>query len=310
MPARREKTLHYRRAQWLQIGQTLESYTRQACQTLPTVDLRTIERGEGKFVRCIRTRRRQQGGIFLHLTADTPGEAASTIPKLLNQADVDVGEAGPPQDAEFMDGDAFVFIRDDHVCFCAGELRDASIAYFLASLFLKADLGGASSQFVLNRVADVEKIQLIQERGVKEIVLDASLYEATAHYNARNAQPASVLRSIGRTFWSLLAHDDNDDRDDNLQVQVSIAADGRVRHNAEFGYRRLEALAEKVVENERAGDQYAIITKDNQKITAGEITLHKTARITAFGKSVSRDPAWNELLAYYQELAAAHLLEQ
>jgi hypothetical protein len=308
MPARRDKTLHYRRAEWLQPGLTLESGLRQAVQALPTVDDRTIEHGEDHFVRCLRSRRRQAGGIFLHITADTPGEPASTVPKQLNHSDLDVGEAPPPDDAEFMDGDAFLFVRDDHVCFCATGMRDGGIHYFLARLLEKAELGEDAGMFALGKVADADKLVLIEENGVKEIVLNASVNEAVAHYAARRSEPVGVLRAVGQKLYSLLA-DDQEDRQDNLMVQVTIAADGRVRYNAEQGYERLEELARRIVEDAQDGDSFTILTKDGQKITPEKIILQKTISIVSSGKTVSRDAAWNELLDYFRELSANHLIE-
>lgn len=308
MPARRDKTLHYRRAKWVHIGQPLEAYIRQAVQQLPTAEDRTIEHGEDHFVRCLRTRRRQAGGIFLHLTADTPGEAASTVPKHLNLADLDVGAAPPPQDAEFMDGDAFLFVRDDHVCFCSSGMRDGGIQYFLARLFEKANLGDNAPMFILDKIADADKLALIEECGVKEIVLNASVFEAVSLYNARRQEPVGILRAVGQKLYSLLA-DDNEDRQDNLSVQISIGADGRVRHNEERGYERLAELAEQLLDGIQDGDSFTVVTKDGQKITAGKIILQKPVSLPAAGKSVSRDAAWNELIGYFGELSANHLIE-
>lgn len=308
MPARRDKTLHYRRAKWVHVGQTLESLIRQAVQQLPTAEDRKIEHGEDHFVICLRTRRRQAGGVFLHLTADTPGEAASTVPRQLNHADLDVGAVPPPQDAEYMDGDAFLFVRDDHVCFCSSGMRDGGIQYFLARLFEKADLGHNAALFVLDKVADADKLALIEENGVKEIVLNASVFEAVSHYNARRQEPVGMLRAVGQKLYSLLA-DDNEDRQDNLSVQISIGADGRVHHNEDRGYNRLAELAEQLLDGVQDGDSFTIITKDGQKITAGKIILQKPASLPAAGKSVSRDAAWNELFGYYSELSANHLIE-
>lgn len=307
MPARRDKTLHYRRAEWLHVGQTLESYIRQAIQALPTADDRTVEHGEDHFVRCLSARRRQTGGVFLHLTADTPGEAASTVPKALNTPDANIGEVAPPDDAEFMDGDAFLFVRDDHVCFCSTGLRDGGIYAFLVQLFEKADLGENSGLFQLGKVADADKLALIEANGVKEILLSASVSEAVSHYAGRQAQPVGILRAVGRKFHSLIA--DEEDHQDNLMVQVSIAADGRIKHNKEQGYERLQVLATQLVNDAEDGDMFTIVTQDDQKITAGKIILQKQVSIASTGKTVSRDPAWNELAVYYHELVANHLID-
>src|SRR5262245_43028230 len=111
MAEKREKTLSYRRAEWLSAiprGTTLESCLRDAHNTLKTVDERTIVRDSGQCIRSANKLARRDGGFFLHLTADTPGEEASVVPKKGNVETIEVGTTSAPADAEFMDGDAFL----------------------------------------------------------------------------------------------------------------------------------------------------------------------------------------------------------
>lgn len=308
MPARRDKTLHYRCAIWFEDAQTLESYVRNALQQLPTAEDRTVEAGEDHFIRCLHARRRHNGGVFLHITADTPGESATTVPKQLNAADVDVGQAPPPADGEFMDGDIFVFVRDNHVCFCSGSglMREGSLQRFLAELFDKAGLGENSAAFVLEKVADAQALALIEAQGVKRISLNASVYAAVTHYAGRNQQPVSALMQAGRRLYNAVWADDNEDRNDNLLLQVSVQADGRIKANKELGFQRLEELARQIVQTEQDGDDYTIITNDDQRISPGKFSLQKTVSLPALGKSVSREPTWSELMAFYHGLRADH----
>ena len=306
MPTWKEKTLHYRSALWFRDAGTLESQIRSAIQKLPTAQDRTIEAGEDHYIRCLSTRKRQAGGIFLHITADTPGEAASTVPKALNTAEVNVGSAPPPADAEFMDGDAFAFIRDDHVCFCSGSglMREGSLQRFLVRLFEKADLGDAATSFTLEQVADAEKIALIEAQGVKRIDLNASVYAAATHY-ARRQGPMASLRQAARSIWASL-QDDDDDHEDNLLLRVSIHADGRIHSNEELGFDRLEEIARQVIEGQQEGDKYTIITRDDQRIGPEKVMLQKSETLPAAGKSISREPTWTALLVFFNELAADH----
>lgn len=308
MPARRQKTLHYRSAVWFQDGVTLESYTRQALQELPTAQDRTVEAGEDHFVHCLHARRRQGGGVFLHITADTPGESASTVPKQLNIADVEVGQAPPPDDAEYMDGDVFAFIRDNHVCFCSGSglMREGSLQRFLAQFFEKAELGDNSGEFLFKKIADAQKTALIEAQGVREIDLKASLFAATSHYAGRTQQPVGLLRQTALRVYNALLAEDSEDREDNLLLNLSIHADGRIKKNPELGFQRLEELARQIVDTEEPGDDYTIVTKDNQRITPASLILQKTLTLPSAGKSVSREPTWVELLAFYNELRADH----
>ena len=310
MPARRDKTLHYRSAFWVhpeETGETLESYTRSATNALPTAEDRTVEHGEDHYIRCLRSRRRHGGGIFLHLTSDTPGEATTTVPKDLSAADVDVGSAPPPPNSEFMDGDAFIFIRGDHVCFCTGVMREGALRHFLIGLFKNADLDENAGAFIFKKSADADKLAMIQAQGVKEIELNATVFAAAAHYAGRQSQPVGFLRSAARVLYSL-RDEDNEDRQDNLMLTVSIRADGRVKTNPHLGYERLEDVAEQMLEKYEEGDSFTIVTKDKQKITASKVFLQKPVSIPSAANTVSREPVWQELLTYYQELVADHMI--
>jgi hypothetical protein len=87
---------------------------------------------------------------------------------------------------------------------------------------------------------------------------------------------------------------------------LSIRADGRIRTNAGSGFQRLQEIARQIIETEEEGDDYTIITKDNQRITPKELILQKTLSLPAAGKSVSRQPTWDELQTFFNELCADH----
>jgi hypothetical protein len=182
MADKREKTLSYRRAEWLEEppgSLTLEQLLKSAHRKLKSVAERTILRDTGQCIRSVKKKEPQTGGIFVHLTVDTPGEAASVIPKIkVGQEEIDVGTAAPPPDSEFMDGDAFLFVVDNHVCLCSSGVRDGAIRLFLYEFFKKADLGDAATMFDLMKVANVSKLKMLHAQGVKEIELKATLYQA------------------------------------------------------------------------------------------------------------------------------------
>jgi hypothetical protein len=67
-----EKTLSYRRADWLETpssSATLESFLKQALTKLQTVGHTTVARESGQILSCAKREIRARGGIFLHVTA-------------------------------------------------------------------------------------------------------------------------------------------------------------------------------------------------------------------------------------------------
>src|SRR5215472_1497374 len=133
MRAQREKTLSYRRAEWFghRAAPDLENCLRQALAQLKTIEERTILRG-GQNAKVAKVEPVAPGGMFLHLATETPGEPASVVPKVAADAiALDLKTENPPDDGEWLDGDAFLYLHDNHVCLCTTGLHDSAIATFL-----------------------------------------------------------------------------------------------------------------------------------------------------------------------------------
>jgi hypothetical protein len=246
MAEKRKKTLNYRRAEWLDDrpgGATLESCLRDAHNALKTVEDRTVIRDLGQCIRSAKKHAPRDGGIFVHLIADTPGERASVIPKMKTGVqEVEVGTAAPPDDSEFMYGDAFLYVRDDHVCICSSGMRDGAIRLFLYEFFTKAKLGKHSNKFELLKTPKLDKLRMLNSQGVKEIALRASVYKATAQYERRKANTSGVLRKIATHILSVVGAE-KEDLDDRLCVELVIKTDGRSRKNLSLGEQRIEDMA-------------------------------------------------------------------
>lgn len=120
MQAPREKTLFYLRATWLDNNNssTLESLVVHANKKLATVEEKTVLRDD-MFLRLAALRRRPRGGVVIHIVTETPGESASIVSHLeVKGSELAVSTVSPPRDAEFMDSDAFLFVKDNDVCIC------------------------------------------------------------------------------------------------------------------------------------------------------------------------------------------------
>jgi hypothetical protein len=313
MAKTREKTLSYRRAEWLTDipkGTTLESCLKAAHNVLKTVQQKTIIRDNGQQIRAVKKLAPRDGGFFLHVTADTPGEEASVVPKAQKDTEeLDVGTVAAPDNAEFMDGDAFLYVRDDHVCICTTGMRDGAVRLFLYEFFAKARLGDWANKFDLFKAANVDKLRMLRTQGVKEIALKATLFQATTQYEKRKGTTGGLLRTLARHIQAII-QSEIEDFDDSLRVQVTIRTDGRVRKHLSLGERRIEKLAADVVEHEQANDDFEIITNYGQKVRPDEIFLSETMFIAAQGKSVKRPDAWDHLEKYYNRLRKAGALEQ
>jgi hypothetical protein len=167
-----------------------------------------------------------------------------------NLDDAEVDTAPPPDGAEFMDGDIFLYVRGNHVCMCATGIREGAIHFYLSSIFNKARLPVEATQFELQRVADVNKVKMIQSQGVKEVDLAATLYDASLKYINRRGTPG-LLGVVGKHIGALFGKDSGS-ADENLMVTLGIRTDGR-RKGTVLAAKRLEKIAEDVV---GYGDHY------------------------------------------------------
>ncbi|MGQ0589442.1 MAG: hypothetical protein ACT4N8_07915 [Sphingosinicella sp.] len=121
MADKKEKIISFRRAEWLidnPTSATLSGLLKQAIDKLQTAADRTVSRGDQEMI-LASLKPDKSNAFFLHITLDTPGEAASIVPKAGQTAsEIKVGTSPPPKDAEFMDGDAFVYICGNDVALC------------------------------------------------------------------------------------------------------------------------------------------------------------------------------------------------
>lgn len=262
-----------------------------------------MTRDNGQVISCVSRQVKTKAGISLHITAMTPGEQASIISKdMMDKSDqADVTTMAAPKDKEFMDGDVFVFVKDNNVCVCSTGIFDTTLQYYFYSLFNKANLPDQSTQFLKRSVADVEKFKFLQDHPIKSITLNASLYHASAHLTANTKRSRGVTGIIGRHVNAVFGKE-SDVTDDSLMVELTLKTDGRDKQHLKLGERKLEKFAIDLLKHQQKDDDFLIITKDGQKIGPDEIKVQKFSNITAKGKSVDKDETWKELLAFYNEL--------
>ena len=309
-----EKTLSYRRADWLEPpsgSATLESFLKQALTKLQTVGHTSVVRESGQVLSCAKREIRPRGGIFLHVTAVTPGGEASVISNKDTDAaaELDISVTPPPTDNDFVDGDVFLLVRKDSICVCSNAIRDGTIGHYFYKIFNKAKLIEQSTKFHIVNVANIDRVKFIQDHKLKSITLNASLYKASsdAVKNARRMRgaPGAVAK-----FLKALLGKDNDVNNDSLIVHITLETDGRVRKHLSLGENRLESWALDLVNNEQSDDSYTIVTADKQIIRPNELKVQKMCNIPVKGNSVDRESAWKELLVFYKELFEEGAVEE
>lgn len=310
----RKKTLSYHRAEYfcdhpntINLGLCIK----QAAEALQTVMQRSIQRAGGYMMRLADYKRDQDGrGCFIHLTFETPGEPASIVPHVTADAsELQVTTLAPPNYAEFMDGDAFLYVNGNDTMLCTTAVAIGSIRYYFHAFFDKAAIRHDAGQFEFMNAVNTKLFDLIQRKGIKEIEIKASMLEASAHYQARKTHVAGVTGHVSR-FLRHIAGSDPVVKDDALRVAVTLNVDKRLKKGIALGRKKLENIAMNIIENREAEDDYTIILESGEKIKPKELVLRSHANIDSLGKSVVKEAAWNALFSYYRELFQSGQLDQ
>jgi hypothetical protein len=202
-------------------------------------------------------------------------------------------------------------VAGDHVVLCPSGAREAVVGAYLENASEKLGLSWASN-CTLESVADVSKLRLIRNEGVKRIRLDASLYEATLAYE--DAQETATVRQsvIGHLGEAIRDYFRADPRlaevgeGENITVRVEISYDRR-RKGGAVGQRRMETMARKLINDDEEGFQ--IVTREDKVIQPNELKIRQVLPLEGFGNTVSREAAWVALGEFYRELRTSGALE-
>lgn len=310
MADKRDKVIGYRRALWFNEHPetiNLAMCISHAATKLPVIKDRTVVRGDQEL-KLASLQPDSAKGFYLHITIETPGDSTSVVPAVAATAEtVEVSTMPPPNNGEFMDGDAFVYVRGNDVCLCTTGCTDNTIRWFLAELFMKAKIRKDADQFDIVKAASLNKASMIHSIGVKEIVLKSTIFSASSHYLKRKGQPAGLLYELSRVFKADIGAQ-NDSNEDALSVAITLTLDER-RKGITLGEARMKQMAERTLKHAEDGDEFVIVLLDGQQIRPDEIYVKTTASIEGFGKSVVKYKAWEELKIFYAKLEANGALE-
>jgi len=306
MPEEKTKTLSYRRAQFLspEAERALEDYLSEAKSKTP--DLAKFIHENGFVLEERHHLFDPKVGHFLHIVAFTPGEKASIVPHLPGA----LATTSPPKQSDFLDGDIMVLIAGNHAIICSNGLHEKKVEQFLDKYFEAAGLDRVARCFNLTKVANINKVKMIEAQGVKEITLSSSLFDVSMQHNERT----TVSKRLSGAFWdevkALVLKDDGTseiEESENLTAHLVLSYDGR-KKEISVGRKRLEDISKKVVEEDEEG--FSIVTVSGETLRGSDIALRKFTKIQKHGKSVLHSHAWTELEAYYRELYYNGLLDQ
>lgn len=237
---------------------------------------------------------------LLHLVAYTPDDQISVVPRAGNRAAADLALIDPPQNAEFLDGELMLLVRENDVAICRSNLGERAFAAYVHHLANESGMDGADAAFQLMKRADIDKIAMIQREGVKRVAMNSVAHAAAVDRAQRETVRETILGNVLDEVAALLGLEgDIPDDAENLKVEVLFTFDKR--RGTEIDQRQLAYLAQQMLaEDEDEG--FMIETLEGRRFRAQDIILSKPVRLNAYGKSVHYVDAWGELRAFYNEL--------
>ncbi|MCC3256148.1 hypothetical protein [Xanthomonas campestris] len=185
---------------------------------------------------------------------------------------------------------------------------------YLSQLFREAKLHDESNGFELVPASNLDKLQLIQDHGVRSIQLAVSAFEMSLPKTRRTGWIAKSLGTLGDELGALISKDQSLTKQkalEDLIVNIEVKLDGNTRaiqSSQDF----IEDLAETVLDDntETPVSEFTIVTQKNERITSGEIRLQTGVKVTTSDNSVSHTSVWDEMGTYFDQITQGNLLEQ
>jgi hypothetical protein len=301
MEKARERTLSFRRVEWpvpstASLCQLLAAALASREKPLDT----QLSRPDGSNWQ-VRNRSGDGDELLLHVVAYVPGEQASTVP-LADDA-TDLGRASPPEDQEFLEGDAMMLVRGDDVVLCVSAVQERSLTDYIRLLLSQSGFDAQSKQFSLSKHANRDVIGQLLKEGVRKVRLNVTAPEVSAilPFGGSWGRLAALTEKALDLVRGLVGSDRSDqelERLSGLRSYVEIRADNE---HLDQGAK----IAENVLDNIE-GD-YEIVTMRGIRITPSEIALKEKVSFTADGKTVVYSEVWARMKEFYDRLKLAGL---
>ena len=249
------------------------------------------------------------GGFLLHLVIYLPGDHASIVPDEESSVEYKIGLAPPPKGNNYFGGQLILLIHQNNVVFCKNNSNENFLYEFVRGMADKAKLDTTLTYFSLLKLANIDTIKQIKQRGgVKKVVLNAIAHSVSlGHIDRTTATEKSILdRFIGGVLEEAMRVTGLDpqttqdqQRIENLKASVVFEFDKRKGTLLEL--EEITKLAQSTLDEEEDG--FVIEAMDGTKYRPDDVTLSKPCNFKIDGGSaIDYRQAWKELSNFYQTL--------
>lgn len=328
----RNRTIYYYRAEFKKINgaviqESLEDMVKNSWALLGSTSERSFFSSNGKQVVGMKMSPKRallsngnKDCTALCLGIYEEGADANTIPRPSDiHIETSADTYSAPADKEYLDGESFIVLYNNHLIISPSDLLRASTAiYYIDSLLRAGNYDKEASILDIHQIANIDTLKTIRDEGIKNIVINSSAYLSTYDYlerNNNNFQATPLLRrfkGMAASLLDCLCEDDNDtevNEADSLNAQILISHDNRIKGEpAERDGDRLNNAASQLIESDLNG--YKITTKKDKTFTHDKIIVKSKVAVPEHGKSVNRDAMWGQLVYTLQQYDKSGVLEQ
>lgn len=299
------KRIEYRYVVRLHPFHSLGDLIRKAWEILPNPSARTFPAGNGSSLRGLATHEYDDGSIAIQIVNYTDRQSVGVLSMDDSPENEDVGERPPDEGTNFLSGDMFAVISNDHLVTMNVPVNSSRFYNYLINLFSAANLGPQASQFTIQRRTDADKLAMIERFGVKRIDLKTGLQQATLdRIQQLNASPGMISQLRAKALEAVRAVMGNDE-----EYNLSDSENGYINLSLNLPKREIEEIKEDIdeiarsaVENEGGDDQYVIHLGNGEQIKSNEVVMRSSIRVEKHANTVQTGDAWNKMHDYLRTL--------
>ena len=312
----KSRTITYLRAVWQTQGTvstTLQQILERCLTSLPNVENTQIPLRDGLAE--IRHRNLTNDQCYLHIAAWTAQEEVSTVPHEQNVVNSDLSSQAPGNDYDFLDGDGMMLISKNHCLLMPSGLHPKSIEQYVRNLIghaknIGVPISEAEGNFKLLQIEDKLIIkEIIDAGGIKKVDLNVGRYMETVKDDADKFKPRKIIEELGSSILECITLKDATRRQieeaENIHAKLIITFDSR---RSGLKHEEFDSIAQDVASENL--DDVELVTKSGKRIKNSELTLKKSVRIEAFGKTVHHNIAREEMEIFFEELKNSGTLEE
>lgn len=289
-----QKTIHYRKTEWLGAQENLLSLINHTLTARPNVS-DTEFQTSGEICE-VRHRAVNTQEARLHVSLHVPGAQKAISPRTIGVPSGDLLVATAPQNTEFTEREIAIVIRPNAIGYVvAGRARTSTVRNILAGLIKLEHNEDIGNRLYLSARADEAAIKDLLEQGVDRFDLGLNLPHANA-LAVVEEQPLTLGRSIGRAVARTISTRFEADHQDahinelaNMNVSITINARRRA---PEAEIETLTALATEAVEDD---EEFTLRTLNKAKISREQLILtasyHQPGEVAVLNYIM----AWNEI---------------